>query len=820
MIHRLLTAVCFLFVQPAVAQTTPPFESSGLELLAHLETDSFTPSLLWGGKCWGYTSPSGREFALLGGFAGTAIVEATDPGRPTQIAVVPGVQSGNRSVRTYQQYAYVTANAGGGIQVLDLSAIEQGSVSLINTVLAGGAEGTHNLAIDEVSGYLYRLGFEAGPGMRFYSLVDPTSPAFVGSWDPSDDHPGNGTVHDAEIVTFTSGPYTGRQIAFACTNGALESMSIVEVTDKANPSLLREAFYPNANGGLSHQLSLSEDRQWVFLNDEFDEKFGGLPSTTYVFDVSDIVFPAYVTSFTNGNSAVTHDAYVKGDRLYAANYTSGLRVFDVSDPLAAVEVAHYDTWPCNDFNTFTSLYGNYPFFPSGTLLGSAIDNGFFMWREGAPEIELDFGAGPPQLLAPSGQAIDVSLTEAAVGTLEPGSAKLWFDAGDGRDSVPLVDQGAGVFRAELPALPCGRQVSLFAAARTVGGTTWTEPPAAFTREERYWSTVASNRTVIFADDFESDLGWTTSGPAGLSGAWERVAPNETPYAPGEDATPGAGTQCWVTDDAPGNCEPLIGEVQGGPFVLTSPVIDLSAATDPRVRYTRWFSNNGSSWRDDVLLVQASSDGADWVIVETIGPKPPDTTGGWRRGQFRVLDHVPLTAAFQVRIAARAATLNSIVEAGLDDFEVFEPDCELTTVYCTAKQTSCGNTPSIGASGTPSATARGGFDVTCSNVPEGALGILIYTGAGQANPPTPFQGGWFCIGSPFKRSSVVLDTTGTPGLCDGTFSIDMNALAQGTGFPIPGPALKVVGNHITCQFWGRDTPTSSMLSDALEYVVGP
>ena len=106
------------------------------------------------------------------------------------------------------------------------------------------------------------------------------------------------------------------------------------------------------------------------------------------------------------------------------------------------------------------------------------------------------------------------------------------------------------------------------------------------------------------------------------------------------------------------------------------------------------------------------------------------------------------------------------------------------------------------------------------MPAGTLGILLYSPLGRANPPTPFQGGLLCFNKPFKRSGTVYETTGTPSLCDGMFSIDMNALASGAGPTAPSPALKVVGSRISCQFWGRDMPTTSMISDALEYVVGP
>ena len=74
--------------------------------------------------------------------------------------------------------------------------------------------------------------------------------------------------------------------------------------------------------------------------------------------------------------------------------------------------------------------------------------------------------------------------------------------------------------------------------------------------------------------------------------------------------------------------------------------------------------------------------------------------------------------------------------------------------------------------------------------------------------------------PIRRASEIQAIGGTPGACDATFSTDMNALAVGQANVVPGPALQLVGARIQCQYLGRDTPTSSLLSDALEYVVGP
>ena len=68
-----------------------------------------------------------------------------------------------------------------------------------------------------------------------------------------------------------------------------------------------------------------------------------------------------------------------GDLIFEANYTSGLRVFDASDRLRPVEIAYFDTWPDDDSVNYSGLWSTYPFFPSGTVIGSDRQRGLFVW---------------------------------------------------------------------------------------------------------------------------------------------------------------------------------------------------------------------------------------------------------------------------------------------------------------------------------------------------------------------------------------------------------------------------------------------------------
>ncbi|HTF90096.1 MAG TPA: hypothetical protein VK843_16900 [Planctomycetota bacterium] len=162
---------------------------------------------------------------------------------------------------------------------------------------------------------------------------------------------------------------------------------------------------------------------------------------------------------------------------------------------------------------------------------------------------------------------------------------------------------------------------------------------------------------------------------------------------------------------------------------------------------------------------------------------------------------------------------------LDDMEAnYGAVCPLPVTYCTAKINSLGCTPSIGSTGTPSATSGSGFVIKGINVRNVKPGLLLYTSSGRAT--TPFQGGLLCVAGPVRRS-IPLNSGGTPlpaSDCSGIYSIDMNQFAVGALGGIPAGYLTTAGTIVDTQFWGRDpgfpAPNNSTLSDGLEYNVCP
>ena len=253
------------------------FDSSSVSLSAWLTLSDLGFPTATGNDCWGYVSPSGREYALMGTSQATVVVEVTNPSAPVIIGSVTGQNSLWRDIKTFGTRAYSVTENGGGIQVIDLSQVDSGVVTLENTITGQGTDETHNVAIDEESGFLYRIG-GANNGLRIYSLANPGNPTFVGQYTAR-------YVHDAQIVTYTSGPFAGRQIAFCCAglNGGFDDtgLTILDVTNKSNITTLSQVSYPAR--AFSHQGWLSEDRNFFYLGDELDEGNTVSVTSTHVF---------------------------------------------------------------------------------------------------------------------------------------------------------------------------------------------------------------------------------------------------------------------------------------------------------------------------------------------------------------------------------------------------------------------------------------------------------------------------------------------------------------------------------------------------------
>lgn len=361
-------------VQRCVDGVAGSFPCENVDLLARVSHPG--PDAALSSDVWGWTDPdSGRRIAMLGMDVGTSFVDLWNPACPVPVAFLPA--SGDRSVwrdiETHQQYAYIGSEASGhGIQVVDLHALPRdgGDIDVIEaTSRFAGVGGSHTLSVDPDGAVLAVNGSDnAGcdGGLLLLTLDDPERPEVASCMD------GLGSTHDAQCVAYR-GPDPDHAGAHIClvANGYGRALFIVDITDPARPAEIARFDYGTASrsqGGagsvFAHQGWLTSDHRTFVFGDELDEVELGVQTTTFVIDVEDLDAPQLLALHEQATNSIDHQMYVVGNRLYQANYSAGLRVFDLSGirdgdlPL----VASIDVFPLHDQRGFFGAWSAYPWF--------------------------------------------------------------------------------------------------------------------------------------------------------------------------------------------------------------------------------------------------------------------------------------------------------------------------------------------------------------------------------------------------------------------------------------------------------------------------
>jgi choice-of-anchor B domain-containing protein len=646
------------------------FDAQGMELLCHIDLAGFGVPNGNGNSCWGWVSPGGREYAIMGLNNRVAFVDVTVPTAPVIRATVSHTNSLWADVKTYGNYCYVGNEAGGGVQVIDMTNLDAGTATLVRSVTANGLSNSHTLAVDEVSGFLYTCGSTSVTGSAggpvAWSLADPSNPTFAGQW-------GVRYSHEAQVVTYTSGPYAGKQICFAFNEGT--GMAIIDVTNKSAMQTLSVSPYPGVQ--YCHQGWLSPDRRYMYINDELDGPAQGVtPTLTRIFDVASLTNPVLVGTFTSAVPGATdHNLYTRGNRLFEANYHSGLRVFDTTNPTQPREVAYFDTYPEDDNSGFDGLWNNYPYLPSGNIVLSDIDRGMFVVRLLNDYVYFSKPAPLPTQIG-VGASTPLQIDARAIGlALNPSSVTLHAKVGNGAFvAYPMTPAGAERFSGSLPAAGCFETVRYYFSASNTGGGVSTYPSAG--AAEAFTATATPPTTVLVFHDMESAQGWTGGQPGdtATTGQWERGDPEATSAQPGDDHTPPPGVNCWVTGRTRGSGDGS-NDVDGGFTTLLSPAYSIPDS-DTRIGYWRWYSNSaGGAPNQDTFRVDITTNGGtSWTPVEVVGPAGPGTSGGWIYSEFRVSDRVAVPASVRLRFIAEDIGTGSLVEAAIDDLSVFRYEC--------------------------------------------------------------------------------------------------------------------------------------------------
>jgi len=684
-------------------------QSYNLDSLSHLDFQALHNTNL--NDIWGYVDENNNEYALIGAAKGVSIVDVTNPQNPTEVYWHSGTESTWRDLKVYGDYAYVTTEAEDGLLIIDLSPLPNNPVTSTTNFYDSTDpwNSAHNIWIDE-NGYAYIFGSDRGNGgvIILDVFTDPMNPVEVGEFD-------NWYVHDGYVrndTMYLAHIYEG-------------FFSLVDISDKTNPVLLGTHQTPSS---FAHNIWPSDNGQFVFTTDEVSDAY---VAAYDILDPTNIQEVDRIQS-SPGDQVVPHNAHVDGDFLVTSYYADGVVIHDISDPENMVEVGRFDTYPGTSTST-TGNWGAYPFLPSGNILATDIENGFFVLGR-----NYDYGAKLEGTITDNGngnnlQGVDITISgEPQVelsdlnglykmgvsnsGTYtvdyekygyESQSISTTLTAGDTviQDvaMVPLDDfqftievedeNGNPVNGADVRMSHSGNSFDLITNGLGEAQVTLYYDDTyeiivgkwGFYTECQNIAIDASTNSVKvilsdgYYDDFTFDFGWSTTSSAD-AGDWERAVPAGEVVTgnypnPNIDSPDDCGMHAFVTDNRPGT----EGNVTEGTVTLISPVFDLTGIDDPYINYERWFYNyHGPNSPNDTLRIVLSN-GTDFVTIDKQG-SDENTFDQWIKINKRVTDYVTPTSNMQLFVSTSdySGTVN-IVDAGLDHFFVSDGNVtEVTT----------------------------------------------------------------------------------------------------------------------------------------------
>jgi len=400
-----LLSLCIFYATQIFAQTpcsggmANGYPCSNIDLLATMDLaalSSFTGTTASGANdIWGWTSPNtSKEYAIVGLRTGTSFVDVSTPTAPILVGHLPTastLEPNNiwRDIKVVGNYAYISSEADGHqLQTFDLTKLDNATNLPVLFTQDGNPfiysnGNSHNVFADPIAGYVGTIGSEnsaaAGGGMVFFDIAsNAANPSISGTFSPPAGGSDNRYSHDAICVTYhgSDTEHIGKQICFGFNENIVVA---ADVTDKANTIYLGNTSYSGI--GYTHQGWISDDHQYLYLNDELDERNTGNNTRTHILDISDLdnMVPISGTGYYESSfKAIDHNLYIRGNYMYQSNYRAGLRIIDIQDKEVPVEVAYFDVFPNNDNNQFNGAWSVYPYFKSGIVLINSIEDGLFI----------------------------------------------------------------------------------------------------------------------------------------------------------------------------------------------------------------------------------------------------------------------------------------------------------------------------------------------------------------------------------------------------------------------------------------------------------
>ncbi len=356
-IPRLLTVLTGGLLWTAVlASSAAAIQCDTLPIRRTIEFDSmgvfqFQSS---GASCWGWESPDGRHYAIMGGGRSIGFIDVQTM---TIVDTVPTQTCQWRELKTYRNYCYAVSECTGdkqGMMIIDMKYLPD-SVHYVGSYSSGSNIRSHCISIDTARGYCY-LVRQNYSGFRIVSLANPEAPVDVGGVTTGD-------LHD--MTAFNDTVYAAE--------GYNSSFSIWNCTNKAAPVFLARVTIPG--DGYVHNVWPTDDRRFLASTEEVPEG-----RTMKVWNKENLGSISKVSEYI-GPGQIPHNAHVEGNYLFIAHYTSGVSILDFNYPECPVVMREYDTYLSNNSPDYEGCWGVYPHTNgSGWVYASNIDGRLFVFK--------------------------------------------------------------------------------------------------------------------------------------------------------------------------------------------------------------------------------------------------------------------------------------------------------------------------------------------------------------------------------------------------------------------------------------------------------
>jgi len=699
----ILIIACIVSIGSAYAQ--------GLQLIGHADL----PAGEEGSGLWGYTSPSGREYALCGQTSGIAIYEVTS-GTPVFVTKLNQASGIWHEVRVYGNYAYAVQDNsssgafGEGLMIIDLRNIDAGTASATfktnfspYTIRKG-----HTIHIDE-QGRGYINGGDApngGASLIIDIAGNPTNPAVIGVVGNSYNH----DMYCRNNRAYLAHVYTGK-------------LEIVDYSNPANPISLGDVTTPYS---FTHNVWLNDAGNVAFTTDEKDYAY------VASYDVSDPTDIKLLDLFGHQRStgSFPHNVHVKDDFIYASYYAQGIVVIDGHEPSALTEVASYDTSPDFQGGGFNGSWSVFPYFASGKVLGNDIEKGLDVFQANIPRASYVKGTVRDANTLGLLNGVSVTVTSLAnettdvlgkyiFGANSTGSIQITFAKVGYVSQTQTVSLTRGVTQVldvnlvpiqgfsfnvnAIDAVSSSQVPSAVLRIKSTDGlfdtTITANASGQFALSPMYsgdyelycgkWGYVTkfipaatyspsnSSRTITldagYQDEFLFELGWTKSNIAS-SGVWVRDVPvgtnlNGVLCNANADLTLDLGEKCYVTGNGGGGAG--TDDVDNGSVTLNSPDFNVSSMTVPTVKFYYWWMNGGGSGGTNDYLKINLLNGAQVIRVDSL-TNSNATQSAWQEYSFNIKSFIPNPASnLKLQFIAEDVTPGHIVEAGIDYLRIYD-----------------------------------------------------------------------------------------------------------------------------------------------------